>query len=271
MTACRAWPSAKGNRSIWRAHRGPRSPRRVPGGDPQGRHIRRRRRARNQVVGIGSADNAAISPSVERCQAEYAARTSHESLGRDRQEVPAGLPVRPPAEAFQRSAHQRRSVIPPHQGQVVTLDVHQPVVVDRCGDGDDHRRLAHGMVEMNPVDLVARSVGAAPVIGAREIPNISRQWRLQTVEASSRRRSCPAPVGVGRFVIRATRERGVGVPSSRSLATASREANSVYEEAPPCCRHKRQFGARYAAAPITDWFNPSTAHHSLCSSEYPSS
>jgi hypothetical protein len=29
----------------------------------------------------------------------------------------------------------------------------------------------------------------------------------------------PAPVGVGRFVIRATRERGVGVPSSRSFAT----------------------------------------------------
>jgi hypothetical protein len=23
----------------------------------------------------------------------------------------------------------------------------------------------------------------------------------------------------------------------------------------------------YAAAPITDWFNPSTAHHSVCSSE----
>lgn len=26
-------------------------------------------------------------------------------------------------------------------------------------------------------------------------------------------------------------------------------------------------GRRYAAAPITDWFNPSTAHHSLCRSE----
>jgi hypothetical protein len=36
-----------------------------------------------------------------------------------------------------------------------------------------------------------------------------------------------ARVGVGRFVIRASRERGVGVPSSRSLATASREANSL--------------------------------------------
>jgi predicted Zn-dependent protease with MMP-like domain len=37
-----------------------------------------------------------------------------------------------------------------------------------------------------------------------------------------------APIGVDRFVIRATRERGVGVPSSRSLATTSREANPVY-------------------------------------------
>ena len=34
----------------------------------------------------------------------------------------------------------------------------------------------------------------------------------------------PAPVGADRFVIRATHERGVGVPSSRSLATATREA-----------------------------------------------
>jgi hypothetical protein len=36
----------------------------------------------------------------------------------------------------------------------------------------------------------------------------------------------------GRFVIRATRERGVGVPPSRSLATASREASSVYARPP---------------------------------------
>jgi hypothetical protein len=38
-----------------------------------------------------------------------------------------------------------------------------------------------------------------------------------------------APVGANRFVIRATHERGVGVPSSRSLSTASREAKSVYD------------------------------------------
>ena len=38
----------------------------------------------------------------------------------------------------------------------------------------------------------------------------------------------PAPVGAGRFFIRATRERGVGVPSSRSLATATHEADQLY-------------------------------------------
>ena len=87
-----------------------------------------------------------------------------------------GFPIRPPAEALQRSAHQRRSVIPPHQEKVVTLDVHQPVVVDRCGDGDDHRRLAHGMVEMDPVNLVAGPVRAAPRYPCPKDPtNIPRQ------------------------------------------------------------------------------------------------
>ena len=33
------------------------------------------------------------------------------------------------------------------------------------------------------------------------------------------------PAGVRRFVVRATHERGVGVPPSRSLSTASREAS----------------------------------------------
>ena len=37
----------------------------------------------------------------------------------------------------------------------------------------------------------------------------------------------PAPVGAGRFVIRATQERGVGAPSSRSLATASHEVVKI--------------------------------------------
>ena len=43
------------------------------------------------------------------------------------------------------------------------------------------------------------------------------------------RRSCQAPVGVGRFVIRATHERGVGALSSRSLSAASREARSILQ------------------------------------------
>ena len=38
----------------------------------------------------------------------------------------------------------------------------------------------------------------------------------------------PIPVGIGRFVIRATHERGVGAPSSRSLSTATHEAAPVY-------------------------------------------
>ena len=45
-----------------------------------------------------------------------------------------------------------------------------------------------------------------------------------------------APAGASRFVIRATHERGVGVPSSRSLATASREADQLYGEEQPARR-----------------------------------
>ena len=46
--------------------------------------------------------------------------------------------------------------------------------------------------------------------------------------ASAREALLPAPVGADRFVIRATHEHGVGVRSSRSLATASREAVPLY-------------------------------------------
>ena len=42
-----------------------------------------------------------------------------------------------------------------------------------------------------------------------------------------------APVGDRRFVIRATHERGVGVPSSRSLATATHEATFDLSESVP--------------------------------------
>ena len=39
------------------------------------------------------------------------------------------------------------------------------------------------------------------------------------------------PAGVRRFVVRATHERGVGVPPSRSLSTASREASERLSKA----------------------------------------
>jgi hypothetical protein len=76
----------------------------------------------------------------------------------------------------------------------------------------------------------------------------------------------PAPVGVGHFVIRATRERGVGVPSSRSLATASREANSLYGRTigvvPGTSNNRCRMRPRDAV-----WFNPNIAHQCLCRSE----
>src|ERR1700722_15765314 len=97
---------------------------------------------------------------------------------------------------------------------------------------------------MDPMNQMARRVRGALFICAGKIPDIPGHGDSTLFEPPQGRRSCPAPVGVGRFVIRATRERGVGVPSSRSLATATREANSVYEEVPTCCRTNEQFGAR---------------------------
>src|SRR4051794_22799334 len=69
------------------------------------------------------------------------------------------------------------------------------------------------------------------------------------------RRSCPQLFDAGRFVIRTTHERGVGVPSSRSLATATREAKSVYEGGPaPCLRDCRiRSVARFSVTRTTDW------------------
>jgi hypothetical protein len=55
----------------------------------------------------------------------------------------------------------------------MTFDVHQAVVVDICGAGDDRRRLPHGVVEMDPVDEVARAVRVAPIICAGKIPDKS--------------------------------------------------------------------------------------------------
>jgi hypothetical protein len=44
-------------------------------------------------------------------------------------------------------------------------------------------------------------------------------------EASALEALFPAPVGVDRFVVRATHDREFGAPSSRSLATASHEVD----------------------------------------------
>ena len=71
-------------------------------------------------------------------------------------------------------------------------------------------------------------------------------------ELPQRKRSCPAPVGVGRFVIRATHERGVGVPSSRSLPTATREATSVYGELLTSNAAIWMTGSNPSAAWVTD-------------------
>ena len=57
--------------------------------------------------------------------------------------------------------------------------------------------------------------------------------------ASGREALLPTPVGVSRFVIRATQDRGVGVSSSRSLATTSREAvlnTAAYRHIPASVR-----------------------------------
>jgi hypothetical protein len=56
----------------------------------------------------------------------------------------------------------------------------------------------------------------------------------------------PAPVGASRFVIRATHERGVGVPPSRSLSTASHEALFSL------CRAARDLGR------CASWFSSSS-------------
>src|SRR5271167_672021 len=106
--------------------------------------------------------------------------------------------------------------------------MHQPVVVYNCSDGDDHRRLPHRVVEVDPMDQMARRVRGALVICAGKIPNIPGHGdsRLSSLRKGG-------ALAVTLLVSAASsseppNERGVGVPSSRSLATASREAKSVY-------------------------------------------
>ena len=72
------------------------------------------------MVGVGSAGDVTISPFVWCYQAEYAVRTSHESLGGDRQEIPAGFqsalpPKRSSAGWFTRAVKAAKvQAITPH-------------------------------------------------------------------------------------------------------------------------------------------------------------
>ena len=113
-----------------------------------------------------------------------------EGLLRDRQDVPAWLPHNHPAEGAQRIPQQRRAMIPPHQRHLITLNVHKPVLVYLCDDGDNGRRLPHGVVEMDPVDEVAGAVRVAPIICAGKIPDIPRD-EDSIVPSLHWRRSCP--------------------------------------------------------------------------------
>jgi hypothetical protein len=55
------------------------------------------------MVRVSRVDNRAFAPFTRRRQVEHGARTAHEGFRGDREDVPAGFPVRHPAEALQRS------------------------------------------------------------------------------------------------------------------------------------------------------------------------
>jgi hypothetical protein len=65
-------------------------------------------------------------------------------------------------------------------------------------------------------------------LSAQALVLLSASHSYSSAVGSVVRRSCPAPDGKGRFVIRATHERGVGVPPSRRLSAASREARPFH-------------------------------------------
>ena len=97
-----------------------------------------------------------------------------------------------------------------------------PIVVDRDDDSDFRLRPVR-LLGMYPVHLVPRMVRHAR-------PGDSANVAVRHSFSSGRgplyeEALVPTPDGASRFVIQATRERGVGVPSSRSLSAASREAS----------------------------------------------
>ena len=106
-----------------------------------------------------------------------------------------------------------------------------PIVVNRDDDSDLRLRLVR-FLDMYPVHLVARMVRHARPGGSANVA-VRHSFFLRA-RPLYEEALLPALVSVSRFVIRATRERGVGVPSSRSLATASREAiNYTGRNSPP--------------------------------------
>ena len=49
-------------------------------------------------------------------------------------------------EAVQRIPQQRRAMVLPDQRHIIAVNVHEPVLVYLCGDGDNGRRLSHGVL-----------------------------------------------------------------------------------------------------------------------------
>jgi hypothetical protein len=137
----------------------------IPCCDPQGRDIRTRRHAGNQVVGIGQVRKALLV---------FVAA--------------APLPRPRPTSSRGRPATQLL-------GQL------------------SQRQISHGD-SLRPTD---------PTYPDMETP------RAEPPQCEA---LLLTPVGTRRFVIRATHERGVGVPSSRSFAAASHEASSAYARPP---------------------------------------
>jgi hypothetical protein len=76
-------------------------------------------------LGVFAMASLGVKLTSRRCRSTS---SSHKTVGGYRQQVVAGFPDRTSAKALQRSPQQCRSVIPLHQGLVVTLDMHQPVV-----------------------------------------------------------------------------------------------------------------------------------------------
>ncbi len=108
-------------------------------------------------------------------------------------------------------------MVPEREIDVVAFEVDAPVVVNGHDlHGDDRLVGFVGFLVLDPVHEMSGSIRAAgSVLRHGSAPDVSGPYEEALL---------PAPVGAGRVVIRATHERGVGVPPSRSLATASHDA-----------------------------------------------